>query len=106
MTKDQKPKEKKKKKKEGSCGCCTCCQCKKCCRSFMWFLFLVFVAWWLSLSAALIYCCIAPYAACYEKPKKMTIVLVKVIQTPYYVTTFMRGGKSIKQAAISYVAYA
>ncbi|CAI8016417.1 hypothetical protein GBAR_LOCUS10071 [Geodia barretti] len=102
----EKSKEKKKKSKEGGCCACCQCQCKKCCRSFMWFIFLVCVAWWLSLAAATIYCCIAPYAACYEKPKNCTTVLVKVIQAPYYVTTFMMGGKSIKQAAVSYVVYA
>ena len=106
MSKEKsKSKEKTKKKKKSKKGCCKC-ECKKCCRSFLWFLFLVCVAWWLSLCAAILYCCIAPYAVCYEKPKNCTTVLVKVIQTPYYVTTFMVGGKSIKQAAVSYVVYA
>lgn len=93
------------KKKSTGCSCCKC-ECKKCFRSVMWFLFLIFVAWWLSLCAAVIYCFVAPCAACCEKPKNCSTVLLKVIQIPYYVTTFMLGGKSIKQAAVSYVVYA
>lgn len=69
----------------------------------MWFLILVFVAWWVSLLAGVIYCFVGPCAVCCECAKNCTNVLLKVIQLPYYATTFMMGGKSMKQAAVSYV---
>ena len=80
--------------------------CRKCCRGFGWFLLLIFVAWWVGLFAGLIYCAIAPYAACCECAKKGTNILLKGVKLPYYVSTFMVKGLSKKKAGLAILAEA
>lgn len=78
-------------------------KCKKMCMGIVWFFVLLLLAWWLGLVAGLIYCIMAPFAACCDCAKKGTNFLLKGIQLPYTISMFMVDGKTCKQALISCV---
>lgn len=79
---------------------------KKCCRGCGWCLLLIFGGWCIGYFAGLLHCCIAPYAACCDCARKGTNILLKAIRLPYFLSTFMVGGKSTKQAALTYLSEA